>query len=79
MTQDERDALILKIAAEHREMYAAFMQPRATGEPPFIERLNAVVRTFENSSWAVKWIIRATLTLAALIAAVVTIRSGGVK
>lgn len=79
MTQDERDALILEIADEHRKMYAAFMEPRATGEPPFIERLNSVVRTFENSSWAGKWIIRAILTAAALLAAIVTIRSGGVK
>lgn len=78
MTDEERK----KLEDTYRmttEMYRALMEPQKTGEPPFIERVSATVRVFENSSWAGKWIIRGIVTLAAVMAAAVTIKSGGTK
>lgn len=78
MTDEEREKLE-RTYQMTMEMHRAFMEPQKTGEPPFIERVSAAVRVFENSSWAGKWLIRGTIGLAAIMAAVVTIKSGGAK
>lgn len=75
MTEEER-----KMLHETHEMTknlnAALMEPTATGEPPLIVRVGAVVVAVERSNWAVKWGFRIIVGLGALAGAFVTIRNG---
>lgn len=78
MTDEERQ----KLEDTHRmskAIHKALMEKGLNGEPPLADRIYGVVVLVERSNWAVKWLFRGILGLAALTAALGTIKVGFFK